>query len=186
LEHDASQGFFRSLADLPEARLRDAIAALTARCAAAMAADGAEADETEISAAASFMGQGHTLDVVIPTGTATPGEAIRQGFIEAHRLAYGHTRNAPVRLVELRVVQRKRSTTGAMRWPADATTPDGSRPATIFGQALEVPILHRARLAIGQRRQGPAIIEQADSTTVVPPGWSFTAHPTHLLLEAAP
>ncbi|RVT95325.1 hydantoinase/oxoprolinase family protein [Rhodovarius crocodyli] len=186
LEHDASRGFFRSLTQLPEAALREAIAGLTARCAAAMAADGAEADETEVSAAASFMGQGHTLDVVIPTGTDTPGEAIRLGFIEAHRLAYGHTRDAPVRLVELRVVQRKRSTTGAMRWPAHATTPDGTRAATIYGQALDVPILHRARLAPGERRQGPAIIEQADSTTVVPPGWAFTAHPTHLLLEVSP
>ncbi|WP_160119573.1 hydantoinase/oxoprolinase family protein [Rhodovarius lipocyclicus] len=183
LEHDATQCFFRSLERLPEARLRDAIAGLSARCAAAMAAEGAAATETEISAAASFMGQGHTLEVAVPLGCDTPGEAIRRGFIEAHRATYGHTRDAPVRLVELRVVQRARPPAAAMAWPSHASTPDGTRPATIAGQALEVPVLHRARLAPGQRLTGPAIIEQADSTTIIPPGWVLTVHPSHLLLE---
>jgi N-methylhydantoinase A len=37
---------------------------------------------------------------------------------------------------------------------------------------VETPVLHRD--AIGQAVAGPAIIEQMDTTTVVPPGW--TAH----------
>ena len=37
---------------------------------------------------------------------------------------------------------------------------------------LDTPIHDRALLARGERLVGPAIIEQADSTTLLPQGWS--------------
>jgi N-methylhydantoinase A/oxoprolinase/acetone carboxylase beta subunit len=38
--------------------------------------------------------------------------------------------------------------------------------------AAPVPVHARGRLASGHAIAGPAIVAQADSTTLVPPGWS--------------
>ena len=49
----------------------------------------------------------------------------------------------------------------------------GERPA-YFAPAgfVPTPIYERARLPLGAELSGPAIVEQADTTTVVPPGWA--------------
>lgn len=185
LEHDAAHGFYRPLERLREEDLRTVIDGLTARCAAAMARDGVAPGSaaTEIAAAASFMGQGHTLDVPVPVGSADPGEAIRAGFIEAHRRAYGHTRDAPVRLVSLRVVQRLPAVAAATRWRGDAGQEIGARRAILDGVATELAVRHRATIAEGEVVAGPVIVEQADSTLVVPAGWRLSGHARHLLME---
>lgn len=184
LEHDATRGFFRAVDAIPEAELRDAIDTLRARCTEAMALDGAQPGETEVSAAASFIGQGHTLDVAIPVGSATPGADLRAGFIAAHARAYGHTRDAPVRLVALRVVQRARPAGAALIQAAAASgAARSSRHAWFDGVAIQAAVVQRAALAPGEVLAGPLILEQEDSTLLVPLGWRLTARPTHLLME---
>ena len=39
------------------------------------------------------------------------------------------------------------------------------------GAAVDTPVYVRADLPAGARLDGPAIIDQLDSTTLVPPGW---------------
>jgi N-methylhydantoinase A len=46
----------------------------------------------------------------------------------------------------------------------------GSRRAWFDGAWHETPIYRRERLAAGVRFDGPAIVEQLDSTTVIEPG----------------
>jgi N-methylhydantoinase A len=49
-----------------------------------------------------------------------------------------------------------------------------------------VPLFARDRLRPGNRLEGPAILEQMDSTTVVPPGWHARVDGfANLVLEAA-
>jgi N-methylhydantoinase A len=55
-------------------------------------------------------------------------------------------------------------TTGTL---ADARV--GERPA-YFGAFMPTAIYERARLPLGVHLAGPAIIEQSDTTTVIPPG----------------
>jgi N-methylhydantoinase A len=38
-------------------------------------------------------------------------------------------------------------------------------------QPVETPVYARADLSAGTQLDGPAIVEQLDSTTIVPPGW---------------
>jgi N-methylhydantoinase A len=39
-------------------------------------------------------------------------------------------------------------------------------------------LYERGSLAAGQRIKGPAVIEQMDTTTIVPPGFSAVTHPS--------
>ncbi|MES1193057.1 MAG: hypothetical protein ABUM26_01950 [Solirubrobacterales bacterium] len=50
-----------------------------------------------------------------------------------------------------------------------AVTPTGRRPVRFEGEFVDTPVYRRADLPAGTRIEGPAIIEQLDSTTVVPP-----------------
>ena len=57
----------------------------------------------------------------------------------------------------------------------DATVmPVNTRAVWFEGQMLPTPIYRRHDLPVGHMLTGPAIIEQYDSTTVVPPGWQAT------------
>lgn len=185
LEHDAARGFGRVTDDLPESELQAGIAALVEDTRAAMAAEGANAAFAEIllTASASYVGQGHSLDVEIAHDSATPGADIRAAFIETHRAAYGHARQAPVRLVALRAVRRLRAPEMALRLPLRAVGERSARLAVIDGVPQEVAVMPRASLAPGEVLLGPAILEQDDTTLVVPAGWRVTAHPAHLLME---
>jgi N-methylhydantoinase A len=51
--------------------------------------------------------------------------------------------------------------------------PRGSRPVRFdsSGTAVETLLYVRDDLPAGARLEGPAIVDQLDSTTVVPPGW---------------
>jgi len=57
----------------------------------------------------------------------------------------------------------------------------GSVPVC-FEEWLDTPIYQRAVLAAGQRVAGPAVIEEVDSTTVVPPGWTAEVHASGCLV----
>lgn len=188
LEHDAARGFGRVLDEIAEQELRAGIAALVAETRAAMEADGADpgAAETILTASASFLGQGHSLEVPIASDAVEPRAAIRDGFIALHRSTYGHARNAPVRLVSIRAVQRLRVVPVAPRAAASSEAVRTRRMAVIAGLAGEVAVVPRATLRPGEVLQGPAIIEQDDTTVVVPTEWRVTAHPAHLLMERAP
>jgi N-methylhydantoinase A len=50
----------------------------------------------------------------------------------------------------------------------------GDRPAHFEGDILMTPIFDRQRLAPGDRIEGPAIIEEPDSSTICPPGHAAT------------
>ncbi len=105
------------------------------------------------------MGQGYNLTVTIPADAAAPGAAIRAAFIAAHREVYGHTRDAPVRLVDLRVIQRARQD-GAVAisrrrragdgraWPMAGGAPGWARSRTPW-------VVPRAALPTGATLAGP-------------------------------
>ncbi|WP_338665686.1 hydantoinase/oxoprolinase family protein [Pararoseomonas sp. SCSIO 73927] len=188
LEHDAARGFGRLLDDLPEEELRAAIRALVEETRAAMVAEGADAGAAEVvlTAQASFAGQGHALEVPLPVGDDDPRAAIRDGFVALHRATYGHAREAPVRLIALRAVCRLRTAPVAPRAVSGAGAARTRRAAVIAGLAGEVAVVPRAALRPGEVLEGPAIIEQDDTTVVVPAGWRVTAGPAHLLMERAP
>jgi N-methylhydantoinase A len=40
------------------------------------------------------------------------------------------------------------------------------------------PVYDRGALALGQRIAGPAIVEERETTLVVPRGWTAEVHPT--------
>jgi len=107
---------------------------------------------------------------------------LQQLFTEAHERAFGYHADDSIELVSLRL--RALATAGQLRFAelAGVSTKsssirggnNGARPV-YFGRAhglLETPI--RGRQDISRIQSGPMIVEEPDTTVVVPPGWSVS------------
>jgi N-methylhydantoinase A len=137
-------------------------------------ARGASDARVEWGADLRYADQGYDLAVAVDRG-AEPRDLLsrlRDGFDAEHARAYGHaSADDEVELVNVRVTGRlpregtlSRSTRAAERGP-------GHR-SVWFGPAdgrRDVPVIGRADLR--QAIDGPALVEEFDTTTVVPPGW---------------
>lgn len=177
VEHDAAATVALRADQADPQALEVVFATLEARAAELMAHDRANPAEvtTTRSADGRYAGQAYSLEV---KGLATADNISIAAFIEdfhaAHERVYGHAlRDAPVELVNLRVVQSWRLPVVALQ-PAQASTPGAQRKRRAYfeelGGFVDTLVVSRGELVPGDRLDGPAIVEQRDTTTVVYPG----------------
>ncbi len=180
-EHHFVRTFKRELVDMARGDAAAAFAALEADGSAALAREGFGADMTEYEYQADlrYRGENTNLTVDASQGLDDP-RALADVFGREHERTYGYRSDEEaVELVNLRLIARGRS--------AEARVPDTlsvdergavaggngrRRREVFFGPAagrLETPVIDRAR--VGEDWvDGPVIVEEYDSTTVVPPG----------------
>ena len=194
IEHERAQAFHRTLQDVEIGELRAVLARLDDRCTALMAAEGVAASEVRIGhfADVCYIGQSYYLE--IPVSAEDPdsdGEALDQvyrGFLEAHDRVYGHSVEDPVRIANLRSVHQAGGHPEGFQnrayVPSGAEPCKGARPIHVTGAQgpVTATIWERAALAAGAVIVGPAIIEQADTTTLIEPGWQARVAPDGSLI----
>lgn len=179
VEHEVSNAFPHPLAGLPVERMRAALAALDARGAALMQQERAAAADIEVrhSADLCYIGQAYHLEVPLDADSPDVLAQLYQGFLAAHDRVYGHHTDGPARIVNLRSVHRLRGgTTAGGHAPRRAgTAAPGMRRIRIrqTGDWVDAAIWQRDSLPADAHIRGPAIIEQADTTTLVEPGWTL-------------
>jgi N-methylhydantoinase A/oxoprolinase/acetone carboxylase beta subunit len=129
-----------------------------------------------------YAGQGYELRVDCPSGTIDKAwtQRVTGDFHDAHEREYSRRfEGSDIEIPNVRV--RGVGLMPALAMPEieknEAVAPDAlrqERPAWFFvdGELREVPTRFYAREALraGNRIEGPAVINQYDSTTVVPPG----------------
>ncbi|MBN3766176.1 hydantoinase/oxoprolinase family protein [Burkholderia sp. Ac-20365] len=178
VEHEASSAFGQDIDRTSIAAVNAALDVLDARCDALMASEaiGSEALQRRYFADVCFVGQSYTLEVSFDRAHGAPLEALVEAFYAQHHRVYGHCTAGRVRIVNLRSVHR----VPAPRVPdtAYAPTRDGepktsTRPIVISPESgpVDARVLRRESLPVGFTFEGPAIVEQADTTTLVHPGW---------------
>lgn len=105
-----------------------------------------------------------------------------EDFHAAHKKAYGYRNDgAPVKLVSYRVaaiglVEKPELKQRPVEQPVPAPTPFITRKVLFQGQLdyLDCGIYDRTTFLPGTQLSGPAIVEQMDCTTVIPPHWHVT------------
>jgi N-methylhydantoinase A/oxoprolinase/acetone carboxylase beta subunit len=194
IEHEVSAAFPRLLAEADWAEVQQTLATIDASCARLMAEEGRAPESVLVRhfADVCYIGQGYHLEIPLreaaPSRELEPLAALYQDFLAAHDRVYGHATEAPARFVNLRAVHRIPMVTPA--FSTTTATPGGqlkpSRrvlidPAIGFETAT---VYDRASLVPGREFFGPAIVEQPDTTTLVPIGWRCRAeNGGNLLLE---
>jgi len=124
-----------------------------------------------------YVGQAFQIEVPIepPWLDEAGTERLRAAFHDRHELLYAHAdRGADVELIDLRA-----TITGATPKPELKAVPAGQGAAKLAGrrsihyrkQRYDAAVYHRRDLLAGQHLDGPAIVEQEDTTTLVPAGF---------------
>lgn len=148
----------------------------------------------EVAADMRYLGQSYEIDVAIEPrwiGERTL-EEVANAFHRRHRAMFAHANEeALVEIVDLRltvigvtdkpVVPAIRNPEGARRTARDPR-PYGRRPIVVEGRFRTVPIYLRPDLTANARIEGPAIIEQDDTTVYLAPGWFANVHASGTLI----
>jgi N-methylhydantoinase A len=128
-----------------------------------------------------YLGQSHELAVTLPEGPFHSGALAQalERFHQEHERIYGfRAEEEPVewvnaRLTALGTIAKPRS----RPWSTEGHGAEEGRKTSrrvYFAEAgdyVDCPVYDRYRLAVGCRFNGPAIVEEFDSTTVVHPGY---------------
>ncbi|WP_240782453.1 hydantoinase/oxoprolinase family protein [Roseococcus sp. SYP-B2431] len=161
------------------------LAGLAERARAILARSGQETGQLafEQLVDARYQGQNFELQIPLP-GMPAPNAiipAVREGFDAEHRRLYGYDQpDKPIELVTFRL--RAMLPTGQ----AEAVAPSRARrdgPPRPIGERrahfpqtgfAATPVFARDDLQPGDVLQGPLLVEQMDTTTIVPPGFRCT------------
>jgi N-methylhydantoinase A len=127
---------------------------------------------------ARYVGQGYELTVPVPGGTLDPASLarVRASFDEIYAARYGYAQpDAPVEVVTWKLSAiggAPRVTLAKAATTSEASPLKGRRRAYFpeTGGWIDCPIYDRYHLAAGLTIAGPAIVEERESTSVLPPG----------------
>ena len=134
---------------------------------AGLSTDGVQVDQV---VDVRYQGQAFELPLVV---TARPDSAeiaaLTQDFHDLHKSTYGHDMHLTVEVVRARTTVSRPGS----RLPGQPTTlpsEHSSRSAAFSGVIQQVPVVNRTDLTGVD--DGPLLVDDTETTTVVPPGWT--------------
>jgi N-methylhydantoinase A/oxoprolinase/acetone carboxylase beta subunit len=185
LVYEYSATHYQDISTLEAERLDDAYRELEERATEQLREDGIAAEDVRLERLADcrYEGQGYELRIPVPPGPVDQAweEQVKASFHEAHERAFARRdEEADVQVVNLRAqgigsmpeLSIPGVESGGSEPPEDAL--GGHREAWFAVddslQKVQVPLYERSRLKAGTRIAGPAIVNQFDTTTIIPAG----------------
>jgi N-methylhydantoinase A len=179
LRHDYVRTYYRPLAEADFTAVARLFAELEEQAGALLVSEGVRADAVTYQRFLDLRYVGQEFAVQTPVAAAEIAAAdqatLRQRYDDLHDRRYGHhAASEAVEVVNLRLTARGRRERPTFP-PLVAAGGDplvGRRPVVLDDprQPVDCPIYDRDRLAPGQAIEGPAIVEEYASTTVLLPG----------------
>ena len=195
VEHHFVQTHFRTFSELDLEEVNRILRGLKDQGSSLLRDEGFEASrqQAETQVDAKYVGQTSALTVAMldDNFSAESLERLAQGYAAEHERTYGYTVDEPLQLVNIRVIARGISASERVPERIDLGAQSYSTVSTerkaYFGPDvgwLDTQIVDRLSLESGAT-SGPLVVEEYDSTVVVPPGWRVSLDPLkNLLLEA--
>lgn len=178
IEHEFTATDFRLLAPQVGDSFLRGFEELQARAVDAMKAEGYLEETLENEWFADLRYQGQAFELTTPVASGSDGQALLaaalNSFHAEHKRTYGHANpDNPVELVSYRVKVRvtRDQSDDIEHWSVAPSNQEISYRHAVFSDETtqEVPVIPRGHL-VAQAKQGPFIVEEYDSTFVVPPG----------------
>jgi N-methylhydantoinase A len=138
-----------------------------------------EDKEREMDAAGDlrYLHQNYELNVQLPGFKVKKEDVsrIRDEFDKTHEKSYGHSApGEPVQAVNIRVravIKIPKPRLPELEKSNQAPEPSGRRKVRFGKEWIETAVYERKQLCSGQKIDGPSVIEETESTTLVGPGW---------------
>jgi N-methylhydantoinase A len=185
MRRDLVRSHYRPPAAIDGDELEAVFGQLTAEADALLVSDGVPSSDRRFARQVDmrYTGQEYTITIEAPED-ARDLDALIARFHRDYEVRYGHsTPGAPVETVAVRLTG-----SGANTWPMAAGAAEAAGPArpsrrVVFdGLAHDAAVVHRRDIGPGATVDGPAIVEEPTSTTVVPPGWRVAIGPANALV----
>jgi N-methylhydantoinase A len=168
-------------------------AGLEAEALAALTRDGIPADRQRYvrQADVRYVGQSMEVRVDAPGGAidATALRRLAEAFHAAHEKTFGYAYRGAQKIEIVNFCLSGFGTIDRPGLPALSDTGGdaaaariGTRPVFFAGAFRDTPVYERAGLPAGARIEGPAVIQEFGSTTVVFPGQNVTVDPHGILI----
>ncbi|TDV16356.1 hydantoinase/oxoprolinase family protein [Paraburkholderia caballeronis] len=191
MRHDAVQTINRALDDLDLDELRERVATMADACQQRLdsAGVGFDAVREHVELDMLYVGQSHTVSVEVQRD-GLDRDAIRAAFEHAYRAAFGRTLDGiAVRILNLRYARigvRPKFDLSVLA-PTATTMPEplGTQPVFHAGRWWDATRWARLELPVDATVDGPAILEQGDTTIWLEPGFSGRVDALGNLLIAA-
>ena len=187
LEYHALRTAFAVKGTLEISRLQGLFDDMEKELRAIFARDKVPADRVRMLRQADlrYVGQGYELKIDVPDGPLGEAslETVWKAFHDRHREEYGHAFEAsPIEIVTVKVrglgLVDKLAEPPAYTASGEPRQVGAGRCVFRFDDALktyDTPHIERTSLPVDRKFSGPAILLQTDTTTVVPPGWTYWA-----------
>lgn len=191
MEMELAESYLRPVDDIDPRHLTGALESLRGRCVEIMRSDGMSTASLGVRYSADLRYVGQSYEITVPLGEAPCGEdavtRLCRDFESRYLKMYGHTSNTVVEVVNLRAITYE-----------PVQLPEGLRPHALetvrtredrerdiwflgHDRPLTTRVLRRERLRPGSGIQGPAVIEQADTTILVYPEQTAEVDPSNSL-----
>ncbi|CAG9264688.1 hydantoinase/oxoprolinase family protein [Paraburkholderia caribensis] len=188
MRHDAVQTLNKGLAELDVDDLRARVAGMADTCQQRLDSAGVafEAVREDVELDMLYVGQSHTVRVEVQRN-ALDRATIGAAFEAAYRTSFGRALDGiPVRIMNLRYARigvRPKFDLAVLA-PKATTMPASPGTQAVFhdGQWWDAVRYARLDLPVGATVEGPAILEQADTTIWLEPGFSGRVDPLGNLL----
>jgi N-methylhydantoinase A len=158
-----------------------AVRTLTDRATAWLVREAPPVADSEVllSADVRYVGQSYELAVPLPASPVVTGllANVVSEFHVAHQKLFGQSdHQAPVEIISLRAraVGRLPSKSPAIVSGGVSGERREERLIRVRGQVISAGVYDRATLSPGNTLEGPAIVQQPDTTLLLCPGWSAT------------
>lgn len=184
IEHERSATFAQDAAGADLQRMTAEFAKLDQACGEKMAQENVPLDGVSIrwSCDMHYAGQSYELEVTMPRRELSPEilSDLVERFHQRHEQVYGHSnRQNRVELVNLRSVHSyvpdRPDVVRAFGNHVDSDPSQLTSREVYFDELssrVSTPIYRRQELMPGDRLEGPAIVEQPDTTIVIYPRWA--------------
>jgi N-methylhydantoinase A len=139
-------------------------------------ADGDPIDAT-VERAADVRYAGQSFELTVPVDDDFDADAVAERFHAAHESTYSYRMDEPVELVNVRTTAVVDRAAVSVQYDSSGDPVRGHRQAFFDGTFHETTVYDREGLPSGETVDGPAILEQQESTVVVPPAWTGSVHP---------
>jgi N-methylhydantoinase A len=175
IRHDVVRIFYNPLAELDRTDVERVYDELKVEGSQLLIDEGVGVEDHYFARSADMRYVGQEYSVNVQINCLVDLGAVDVSFHDAHRIRYCHsTPGAPVEFVNLRLTAFGRIADHAAPFQAQEGDLDpliGARPAIFDGEPHETLLVFRDRLRPGAHVDGPAVIGEQGSTTVVPPGF---------------
>ncbi len=176
IQHDFSESYFAAAADADPAAIEAEFGKLEGLALDRLAHEGVASADIVLQRSIDMMyqGQWRSLAVAAPSPIGVMRDLI-EAFHRSHEHEYNFRRDdAPVGVfrLNLKAIGTVPKAELAAHAPTGATPQPTTRRPVWFdaGAAVDTPVYERADLPAGFSLEGPAVVEQVDSTVVIPPG----------------